>query len=176
MAAQVLEAGARSLTLDLEEGDGFWRGTRDDARRFGEELRARHEFARVDISIDPRPWKWFHIPLAEFVDFTDGIRPQLYWDLFDDADHARAYEYMGYPPGADGITPEFIADTTHALLAPYDRWIVPVGPGTTASVDQWSRFLGRCTDLQMPTVSLWRYGITAPEVLRLLSTNPPQQS
>ena len=65
MAADVLDAGALSLTLDIEPYEEFWCGTADDAQRFGEELRARSPYGRVDISIDPRPWKLFQIPMAD---------------------------------------------------------------------------------------------------------------
>lgn len=165
MAAQVLDAGARSLTLDLEKDVAFWEGTHDAARQFGYELRLRQEFARIDVSIDPRPWKLLGLPLAEFVEFTDGIKPQLYWDLFNDADHARAYEYFGYPPPSEGITPEFLVDTTHALLTPYDRWIEPIGLGAPLEAGAWERFTARCRELGMPGVSVWRYGVAEAGVL-----------
>jgi hypothetical protein len=173
MAAQVLQAGARSLTLDLEPGDSFWQGTPDDARTFGYELRLRDEFARVDVSIDPRPWKILEVPLAEFVEFTDGIRPQMYWDLFNDTDHANAYSYFGFPPPDGEITPEFLVETTHELLRPFDRWIMPVGFGAPDNAASWERFMGRCREHQMPEVSVWRYGVTTADVLASLASAPP---
>ncbi|HEX5480269.1 MAG TPA: twin-arginine translocation signal domain-containing protein [Dehalococcoidia bacterium] len=172
MAADVLAAGARSLTLDLEPYDGFWQGTNADAVRFGEELRARQPSARIDISIDPRPWKMLHIPLAEFVRFTDGIQPQLYWDMFADDDNANAYAFMGYPPGPDGVTPEFLVQTTQKLLAPYDRWVVPIGDGAAIDPNTWPRFLNQSRALQMPEVAVWRYGVTPGSVLAYLGANP----
>jgi hypothetical protein len=165
MAADVLAAGARSLTLDLEHHEGFWVGSSYDAIRFGEELRARNQYARVDISIDPRPWNYHWIPLHEFVAFTDGIRPQLYWDTYNDADHVRAYEYMGLPPGANGITPEFLLEATQQLLAPLDRWILPVGQSEDATLDAWRRFTRRSWELGMPELSIWRYGVTDASLL-----------
>jgi hypothetical protein len=173
MAAQVLDAGARSITLDLEAHDGFWQGTPDGARRYGEALRARQEFARVDISIDPRPWKMLDIPLPEFAQFADGIRPQLYWDLFDDHHHARAYAYFGFPPPGGSITPEFLVDTTSELLAPFGRWVLPIGPGDPLYADAWGRFLGRCAERGMHEVSAWRYGVTTSDVLNAMAANPP---
>jgi hypothetical protein len=172
MASQVLDAGARSLILDVEEGESFWQGTADDARRFGYELRARHEFARIDITIDPRPWKMLALPIPEFAEFADGIRPQLYWDLFGGDDHANAYSYFGFPTPGGGVTPEFMAETAHALLAPFDRWILPVGPGTVDDPDQWARFLRRCSALAMPEVSVWRYGPVSGQVLRTVRDHP----
>jgi hypothetical protein len=173
MAAAVLDAGARSLTLDLEPGDGFWQGTPDDARRFGAELRARHEYARVDVSIDPRPWKLWDIPLNEFAEFTDGIRPQLYWQSFADQEHINAYTFMGDPPGPRGITPEFVVDATHRALAPLDRWLLPVGLGGFAEAGDWARLHRRAWELQMPELSVWRYGLADPSVLAFLAAHPP---
>lgn len=173
MAASVLAAGARSLTLDLEDHEGFWVGSAADAVRFGQELRARDEFARVDISIDPRPWKIGKVPIQEFVAFTDGIRPQLYWELFDDDDHVNAYEYMGFSPGAEGITPRFVLETTHALLAPFDRWIIPVTSGAAEVASDLPGFARRAWELGMYELSLWRYELTTRETLSYISANPP---
>jgi hypothetical protein len=173
MAAAVLEAGARSLTLDLEPGDGFWQGTADDALRFGYELRARQEFARIDVSIDPRPWKVLEIPLPEFASFTDGIRPQLYWDLFDDEHHVNAYEYFGFPPADTAITPEFLVDVARDVLTPFDRWIQPIGIGNPRDAGAWERFIQRCRERGMPEMSVWRYGPVSGDVLRLLAASPP---
>jgi hypothetical protein len=173
MAAQVLAAGARTLTLDLEAGDSFWQGTADDARRFGCELRLRDEFARVDVSIDPRPWKMLDIPLPQFVEFTDGIRPQMYWDLFNDSDHANAYSYFGFAPPDEGITPEFLVDTTHELLRPFDRWILPIGFGAPDDPASWDLFMARCREREMSEVSVWRYGVTTNDVLTSLGSSPP---
>lgn len=173
MAADVLSAGARSLTLDLEPYDGFWQGTKDDALRFGEELRRRQADARVDISIDARPWKMLHIPLDEFVQFTDGIQPQLYWEMFATEDNVNAYTYMGLPPGADGITPEFLIESTYRILAPYDRWIIPTGEGAAADATAWQRFLEASRRLQMPELAVWRYGVMPPRTAAYLGANPP---
>ncbi|MGH7621080.1 MAG: hypothetical protein ACREMU_01960, partial [Gemmatimonadaceae bacterium] len=169
MAAAVLDAGALSLTLDLEPYEEFWNGTADDALRFGEELRARNEFGRVDISIDPRPWKLLEIPLREFVQFVDGIQPQLYWDLFDNEDNANAYAFMGYPPGPGGLTPEFLLEATHQLLSPYDRWLLPVGEGAPVYADAWPRFAQRAWELQMPELAVWRYGLTTDATMSYLA-------
>jgi hypothetical protein len=171
MASQVLSAGARSLILDVEEGESFWHGSADDARRFGYELRVLHEFARIDITVDPRPWKMLNIPLPEFAEFADGIRPQVYWDLFADDGHASAYSYFGLPP-SEGMTPEFGLRTTRDLLAPFDRWILPVGPGAYGDAATWERFVRAAAGLGMPDVSVWRYGVAAPEVLQVVSDNP----
>lgn len=172
MAADVLSAGARSLTLDLESDPRFWVGSNDDALRFGEELRQRDEFARVDVAIDPRPWKMLATPIDAFAAFCDGIRPQLYWDIFNTPDHVNAYTYMGFPPGPDGITPQFLVDTTRRLLAPFDRWIVPIAPGSAADVAAWPRFAHAAWMAQMPVLNVWRYGTLDGAILDQLAANP----
>jgi hypothetical protein len=172
MAAQVLQSGARTLTLDLEPGEDFWVGAQADAYRFGEELRAREPYARVDVSIDPRPWKMLEVPLGEFADFTDGIRPQMYWDLFNDSDHVRAYDYFGFP-SEGAITPEFLVDATYDLLRPFDRWIMPIGFGAPDYADAFDRFAARCRERGMPEISVWRYGLTTNAVFESLAAAPP---
>jgi hypothetical protein len=173
MAADVLAAGARSLVLDLEGSAGFWLGSPADAVRFGDELRRLTPFGRVDISIDPRPWRIHLVPMAEFVAATDGIWPQLYWDTFDTPANRDGYAASGFPPGRDGITPEFLLSTTATLLAPYNREIVPVGQGAAADPATWPRFAHRAWGLKMPSVSVWRYGVTRAETLSYLGVNPP---
>lgn len=172
MAGEVLDAGARSITLDLEDYDGFWSGTRQGAALFGRELRKRQPYARIDVSVDPRPWRLIHVPIREFVAFSDGIRPQLYWDVFNTLDNSNAYTYMGYPPGADGITPEFLLETTHAVLAPYDRWLIPIGQGALVDPASWAGFVRRAWELQMHDVSVWRYGVATDAVLDYLAAYP----
>ncbi len=173
MAADVLSAGARSLTLDLEGSSGFWLGSRDDALRFGDELRKRTPFGRVDISIDPRPWRINLVPMPEFVAFSDGIAPQLYWDTFDTPGNFDGYSGSGYPVGPDGMTPEFLIDTTAKLLAPYNREVIPVGQGAASDPKTWPRFAHAAWAAKMPQVSIWRYGVTVYDTLMYLGENPP---
>jgi hypothetical protein len=173
MASEVLAAGARSLTLDLEDHPGFWEGTREAAATFGGQLRARNEFARVDVSVDPRPWLNTRLPIDEFVQFTDGIRPQIYWDLYQGVDQYNAWGYMGHPPGPEGVTPEFLVDASREMFGPRDRWILPVGPGAPEDATSFARFAYRAWQNQMPEVSVWRYGIAQPALLDYLRRNPP---
>lgn len=160
MVADVLNAGARSLTLDLEPGSGFWAGTSADALRFGDALRTVTPFGRVDISIDPRPWRMSLIPMTEFAAFTDGIWPQLYWDTFNSGGNISGYINSGYDPGAAGMTPEFLLDATEDILAPYNRPVIPAGQGASGDPNMWARFNYRAHQLGMFELSVWRYGVT----------------
>jgi hypothetical protein len=103
---------------------------------------------------------------------VDGIRPQMYWDIFDTPDNARSYAYMGFPPGDDGITPEFLAGATRSLLAPFDRWVVPIAEGSQPP-SAWARFVGASIEHQMPVMNVWRFGTADPDVLDFLGAHPP---
>jgi hypothetical protein len=173
MAADVISAGARSMTLDLEAEDEFWVGSSDGALRFGDQLRARAEVARVDVAIDPRPWKMLAAPVGEFATFCDGIRPQLYWDIFNTPDNVNGYTHMGFPPGPDGITPDFLVDTTARLLAPFDRWVVPIAQGSAGWQTAWPQFMHDAWARQMPAVNVWRFGTANRGLLAYLRANRP---
>jgi hypothetical protein len=173
MANDVLNAGARSLVLDVEGSSGFWVGSPDDAQRYGDELRRLSPYGRVDLSIDPRPWRINMVPMTQFVGMTDAIWPQLYWDTFNTPGNADGYTSSGYPPPANTITPEFLLDTTQAVLAPYNRDIIPVGQGAAEDPTTWPRFAHHAWDLKWFMVSDWRFGVTATQILQYLSTNPP---
>ncbi len=170
MAADVLANGARSLTLDLEGSAGFWVGTPAAAVAFGEELRKRTPFGRVDISIDARPWRINLVPMNEFVVFTDGIAPQLYWDTFDSSDNLAGYAGSGYP-APSGMSPEFLISATAKLLAPYKREIVPAGQGAAVDPGTWPRFNYAAWNAGMPQVSVWRLGVTPAATLAYLGAN-----
>lgn len=173
MAADVLGAGARSLVLDVEGSSGFWLGSTDDALRYGAELRRLSQNGRVDISIDARPWRINLVPMAEFVAFTDGIWPQLYWETFATQGNVDGYNNSGFPVPTAGITPEFLLESTARLLQPYEREIIPVGQGAASDPLSWARFAHRSWDLHMPVISDWRLGVTSLQTLQYLADNPP---
>jgi hypothetical protein len=173
MAADVLEAGARSLVLDIEGSSGFWVGTPGDAKAYGDELRRLSPYGRVDISIDPRPWRINMVPMTEFVATCDGIWPQLYWETFDTPGNVEGYTAAGYAPPGGSITPEFLLEATQKILKPYERDIVPVGQGAAVDPTAWARFAHHAWDLKMYTVANWRLGVTAAETLKYLGDNPP---
>jgi hypothetical protein len=169
MAADVLAAGARSLTLDLEGGAGFWLGTADDAAKYGSELRARSPYGRVDISIDPRPWRINLVPMAPFIDMCDGISPQCYWDTFNSQSNIDLYRANGYT-SSDGMSPEFLVGATADILAGYDREVIPAGQGASTTV-MFSRFVRAAWNNGMGTTSCWRYGVTPYDTLAYLGQN-----
>ena len=170
-ADAVNAAGARSLVIDLEHGQGFWAGTAADAMRFGEELRRLAPLARIDISIDARPWRINLVPMAEFVSFTDGIWPQLYWDTFNTPGNIDLYRRYGYS-SPQGMTPELILNAAWDSLQGYDRPLIPIGQGAAVDPGTWPRFQRRAWELGMGATSVWRYGVTRPATLQYLGDNP----
>ena len=173
MCAAVLAAGARSIILDLEPWHGFWVGTPNDALTFGAELRRRQPNAVVKTALDSRPWVTTRVPVAEFASFSNAFAPLIYWETFNDQPNVEKFLASGWPPGPSGITPEFLLDVTASILGPYNLPIQPVGQGASPDMNAWARFLDHAFPLGMKAVSAWRYGVTDPEVWRLLKEKAP---
>ncbi len=172
LASDVLNAGARSLFLDLEPYDKFWSGTPEDAERFGEELRRRQPGAWLSTSIDPRPWELSSIPLAEFAAFSDELSPQTYWGLFSSSANVRLYRESGEAVPGGRVTPGFVLSTTLAHLSRFGLPVHPIGDGTVAAKG-WRDFITESQGAQVETVSVWRYGVADPAIWGLLRDAPP---
>ena len=175
MAAEVLNAGARSLMIDLEPHAGFWRGSWGDAVAFGHELRKRAPDAWVVTSVDPRPWLIDGIPLTEFAAFSNELAPQVYWDSFRTLPNVQRFIASGYAPPAGGVTPRFALDNAVQMLRRYKLPIHPIGEATTRGA-AWSEFLDRAYEHGAESVSAWRFGVTTPEVWSVLAATPPRPS
>ena len=50
----------------------------------------------------------------------------------------------------------------------------PIGDGTRAEESEWGEFIERAFASDAESVSVWRYGVTAPAVWRLLKESPPR--
>jgi hypothetical protein len=168
MAAAVLKAGARSIFLDLEPWHGYWKGTAEDARVFGEELRRLSPDGVVVAVVEPRPWALSKLPLAEFVAVSDAIAPLIYWETFSSAANLELFADYGWPTGAAGMTPEFLLDVSGGLLGQYGLPIWPVGQGASSNIGAWQRFLNYAAGKGMTGVSVWRHGVTKPAVWDVL--------
>lgn len=175
MAAAVLLSGARSLFLDVEPHAGFWRGTPQDAVKFGQELRRLAPDKEVHLSIDARPWLRDAIPFKEFAGFVNSIAPQQYWKTFDTPANYEKYAATGHSVPADGLTPEFLLSVTHAVFGNLGLPIHHTGQGATTDANEWSRFVDAAFALGNDYVSLWRYGVTPPAVLGVLRDKPARQ-
>jgi hypothetical protein len=168
MCAEVLAAGARSMIIDLEPYAGFWRGSSIEAKIFGTELRRLQPDAWISVSVDARPWQIGGIPLSEFAAFSNELAPQVYWQDFTTRLNIEEYIRSGLPPGPDGVTPQFALDTTFEVLDPYNLPIQPVGQGSVSHDLSWQNFVAQAFSRGASSVSVWRFGVTAPNVWSIL--------
>jgi LysM repeat protein len=174
MAASVLDAGARSISLDLESYPGFWRGSDAGAERYTAELRARQPTAWIQTSLDARPWELERIPFEPFARISDSIAPQVYWSDFGTSGNLGRYRRLGEEPGPEGMTALFALDVAARWLAPFDRSLHPIGPGLVDDAAVWGDFIEGSFERGAETLSVWRFGTTAPSVWELLRDTPPR--
>ena len=174
MCAQVIDAGARSIVIDLEPHSGYWQGTPQGALAFGQEFRRRQPDGTLYVCVEPRPWQLSRVPAAEFASFSQGFAPMIYWETFSSAENVSRFQADGFPPPPEGVTPEFLLDVSRSLLGGYNLPIVPIGQGASTSYNTWPRFVNHAYSLGMESVSVWRYGVTSPDVWQLLKSAPPQ--
>jgi len=173
MCSQVLAAGARSVTVDLEPFDGYWHGTPESALAFGREFRRLQPNGTLYVCVDPRPWIMRETPVAEFASFSQGFAPMAYWDTFNSPDNIDLFNANGFPPGESGISPEFVLDVTDSVLSPFGLPVLPAGDGASRNADDWKKFISHARDLGMESVSVWRYGVTDERVWTLLKDMQP---
>jgi hypothetical protein len=176
LCSQVLDAGARSLTFDLEPSDGthYWQGDAQAALAFGQELRRLKPNAQLAVAPDGRPWQIDAVPTAEFATFCNEIQPQTYWQTFNGKTNNRKMAEAGFFVGPEGMTPELILDASTTHLRPLGRPVRPIGQGT-AGGQEWERFIRRSYELGLESVSVWRYGTTNGEAWPTLRAMPPAQ-
>jgi hypothetical protein len=175
MCSDVLNAGARSIFVDLEPWAGYWQGSSQAAQYFAQEFRKLQPNGTLHLCVEPRPWVLPRIPMAEFAAVSSGIAPMVYWESFNTSENAQYFQQYGYPPGAAGICPEFLLDVSYSLFGGYNMPIYPVGQGAS-SYDAWLRFMTRAYQLNMGAVSVWRYGVANQQIwplLRYVQPRPP---
>jgi len=164
MCAQVVGAGARSIVVDLEPHSGFWQGTPQAALTFGREFRRLQPNATLYVCVDQRPWVVSRVPAKEFGSFAQGFVPQIYWETFNSSDNVQRFASSGFPPGDQGITPEFLLGVSRQVLRQYGPLVCPAGQGASQNLTAWSHFLGAARVAGLPAISVWRYGVTGRDV------------
>lgn len=174
MAADVLRAGARTISLDLESYRGFWVGTPDGAKQYGQILRQAQPDKGVLTTIDARPWEMDRVPLKEFAAFSNAVAPQVYWSDFGTTTNITKYWIAGEIPGSDGVTARFALDAAAKKLQALELPIHPIGPGFVSDSVAWMQFIERSFAYEARTISTWRYGTTTPAVFAMLRDNPPR--
>lgn len=177
MASDVLNAGARSLFLDLEPHKGFWVGTPQVAEQFGAALRRLQPTARVSTSVDARPWTIDRIPIREFASFSDEISPQAYWATFASAGNLTQYIASGAIAADSGltVTPELVVATAVQRLSALGLPIHPIGDGTALVGAGWNEFVDSSYHADAEAVSVWRFGVADPGIWELLKERPPRR-
>jgi hypothetical protein len=176
ICSEVLNAGARSMTFDLEPSDGghYWQGTRESALAFGQELRRLQPNAHLAVAPDGRPWQIKAVPTAEFATFCNEVMPQTYWQTFNGKTNNRLMGESGFVVGPEGMTPELILDASASALRDFGLPIQPIGQGTAGGAE-WGRFVNHAYALGMESVSVWRYGTANAEVWPTLQALAPAQ-
>ena len=167
MCAEVIDAGAQSLYLDLEKTDGknYWQGSPQSALEFGFRLRSLQPNAKLILAPDARPWNNEPLPMAELTSFCNAIAPQAYWRTFDSpANYKRLWQH-GYP--VDHVNPELMALVSRDAFAQYGLPLEPIGQGN-ADPGDWDRFITASGEHAFETVSVWRYGTTTTEAFEYL--------
>ena len=174
MANDVLNAGARSIYIDLEppEGSHYWQGSSHDAMVFGEELRRLQPNAMITVAPDARPWQFGKVPIHEYISFSNRIAPQSYWETFNSPTNLRYMSERGFDT-SQGVTPELIVEVARATFAFSGLPVLPIGQGAS-SPDQWHRFITAAGNNGMNPVSLWRYGTADPYAFGVLRDMFPE--
>lgn len=177
MASDVLNAGARSLFLDLEPHKGFWVGTPQIAEQFGAALRKLQPNARISTSVDARPWTIDRIPIGEFASFSDEISPQAYWATFSSTANLSQYIASGSVAAAAGlvVTPELVISAAVKRLSALGLPLHPIGDGTAPASAGWSDFVDSSYGVDAEAVSVWRFGVADPGIWQLLKEMPPRR-
>jgi hypothetical protein len=174
MCAAVLNAGARSMFLDLEpsEGSNYWQGSAADAVTFGQELRRLAPNAWLAVAPDSRPWQVGAVPTAEFAEFSNAIAPQTYWETFQGPTNRKRFAEHGYFVGPEGVTPELVIDASVGTFRGFGRPIQPIGQGASAP-DKWRRFIESARGHGIDSISLWRYGAAEQSAFDVLGEVAP---
>jgi hypothetical protein len=168
MCAEVIDAGAQSLYLDIEATDGanYWQGTPEAALEFGHHLRYFQPNAKLILAPDARPWNLKELPIAELASFSNAIAPQAYWRTFDTPSNYRRLIEHGFSTEG-GVTPELISLVSRETFTRYGLPVAPIGQGNADPAD-WDRFINASRANAFDTVSVWRYGTTTQEAFEYL--------
>ncbi len=173
MAAEVLQVGAHALYLSVQAREGFWTGKPEDAETFGKELRNQQPDGNLILACEIRPWLLQDLPLDQFAAFVNGFAPFHFWASYDTQDDRDQFAAAGFLPPDEGVTPEFLADVTDAVLGKYELPIIPVAESTPDSDPLFGRFLDTAKRWGAGQVSVWRFGETSDAVFDQLGNRPP---
>lgn len=118
-AARIIEAaqvpGVRSMILDVEPYEQYWKGTRDDVVRLMTRVRsALGNGFHIGLSVDPRR-SWYNAIYPDaWQPYVNSLHPQCYWQTM-------------------GRTPENLLAETYATWGNYGVPIFPVLQGAASA-------------------------------------------
>ncbi len=147
--ARIVEAarvpGVRSMILDVEPYEQYWKGTRDDVIRLMSGVRSAlgRDF-HIGLSVDPRKNWYSAIYPDAWRPYVDSLHPQCYW-------------------GTMGRTPESILTETYVTWGNYGVPIFPVLQGYSVSADSIRQAQDLARSVRGATgLSYWRIGVIGP--------------
>lgn len=133
--------GVRSMVLDVEPYNGFWKGGKDKIRPFMLKIRSAIPGSfHIGMSVDARKSHYAEIFPAEWFPFVNSIHPQVYWPSFQN-------------------TPQKALGDAYDAWGQYGKPVIPVLYGfncPTTEIDT-ARTLA-ITQYQAQGVSYWAFG------------------
>jgi hypothetical protein len=147
-AARIIEAGqvpgVRSMILDVEPYEQYWKGSRNDVIRLMTRVRsALGSNFHIGLSIDPRKNWYSAIYPDAWRPYVDSLHPQCYWQTM-------------------GRTPENILTETYVTWGNYGLPIFPVLQGA-ASVESIRQAQDIARSVRGASgLSYWRIGVIGP--------------
>ncbi len=136
--------GVKSMILDVEPYQGFYKGGRETVRPLMTAIRAALPGSfHIGLSVDPRPQHYDAIFPDEWFPFVQSVHPQVYWATFQQ-------------------TPETALAAAYNTWAKFGRPIFPVLQGDTdrPNMDRARRI--SISTYKAQGVSWWRLGVIGP--------------
>ena len=142
--------GVKSMILDVEPYEHYWRGGKEKIRPFMLRLKeALGADFHLGMSVDPRAHHYHSIFPDEWFPFIDSIHPQVYWQIFRD-------------------TPEDTLRSCYKVWEPFGRPIFPVLQADASAFSMKEAYTIATFRHGARGLSWWRYGITKSNVYAII--------
>lgn len=133
--------GVKSLILDIEPYEGYWRAGREPIRPLMTKIRRALGGAfHIGLSIDPRAHHYDSVYPSEWLPFVNSVHPQTYWVSFR-------------RPLTETI------EEVYRVWGDYGRPIVPVLQGDATYTEQQEALAILSQRFGAKGASWWRYGV-----------------
>ena len=142
--------GVRSLILDIEPYEHYWRGGAELVRPYMLRLReALGADFHIGMSVDPRAHHYRSIFPEEWYPFVDSIHPQVYWQIFR-------------------TTPEDALTSCYKVWGEYGRPIYPVLQADATAFTMKEAYTLATYRHGARGLSWWRYGVAKSNVYAII--------